>query len=298
MLAAVLLAAAFFTPPLAPPSPDAVLAKIAELVLRARLKEASLVQVTVDGGTSDLLEGTAEVGSVSVSGRGWCTPLQLSCRSLQLTVGQTAVDLKELLGRQQITLLRPAIGSATMHFTAADWDRLLQHQNFAAAMQARRRAVPLSVRKLAFGRGTVLRPPGRRRAAEGVRGGTGDIEFPVCLDDAWHDVTLFQSASGEALAECRPREEPARAESEAGAVAGEAGAVAGEAARWIGSFFDELVLDLDGVELRFSELRVLDGEGRGSEPAATAGARGREPQVQLDLSVCVRRCPSPLEINF
>ena len=131
MLPLLLSSAAF----LAPPSPDVLLARAAELVLRARLSERDEVRVQVSGG-SRMLSGGVE--AVSVHGTRWCTPLRLSCRRIDLSVGRTDVDLPSLVSRQRIVLRRPAEGSASIFFSARDWDNFLAHPQMAVAVAARR----------------------------------------------------------------------------------------------------------------------------------------------------------------
>lgn len=252
MLPLLLSSAAF----LAPPSPDVLLARAAELVLRARLSERDEVRVQVSGG-SRMLSGGVE--AVSVHGTRWCTPLRLSCRRIDLSVGRTDVDLPSLVSRQRIVLRRPAEGSASIFFSARDWDNFLAHPQMAVAVAARRGRSGAPA--VAFGSGTELRP--------GSDGGA--VRFPVRWGDEPLVATLSHGADGSARCEVEPAAD---------------GVGSAAAAAWLGSFFDELLLDLDGCELGYRELAVR----------AAAGAASQS-ELALSLSVCVRRFPS-LNINF
>ena len=84
-----------------------------------------------------LLQGG--VKSVRVRGKGWCTPLQLSCSSLDVAVGSTKIDVGALVTKQAILLQQPARGSAEISFTARDWDQFLVHPLMTEAI-ARREA--------------------------------------------------------------------------------------------------------------------------------------------------------------
>ena len=259
MLLALNLATFALFPGLAPPpSPDGLLSKVAELILRARLRECESCEIAVDAQPSSLLGGA--VDGVRVNGKRWCTPLKLSCDSLDVQVGQTSVDFSALVTKQRIDLKRPAEGSATIKFTAEDWDNFLLHPGFKEIVTRRRRTDPTPP-DFAFSRkgGTRMLPS------------AGSIAFPVRWDGATLMATLSQRADGrvECAATCSKAPE--------GSPAWQGDSPAGP---WLAQTFENLVLDLDGCELSFRKLRV--------EPSEL---------LVLELGVCVRSFPS-LDINF
>jgi hypothetical protein len=73
---------------------------------------------------------------------------------------------------------------------------------------------------------------------------------------------------------------------------GDAGDEVGAAAL-LGTFFRELAIDLQGVELRFESLALLPPHS----PAAAPAPRQPEPVIDLSLALRVRQFP-PLNLGF
>ena len=246
LLATVLLGPASLFPSLAPPPPGELLSKVAEIVLRARLRECGAVQVQVKD-TGGLLFGSVE--GVRVSGRRWSTPLKLSCRSLDVSVGRTAIDFGALAAKQRIVLQRPSTGKAEISFTADDWDSFLAHPLFQAAVAAKCAATSANV---VFVRG------GTRLCREDET-----VVFPVRWCGELCDARLSQAGGRATIVLQREAD-------------GEGGQMGSD---WLTALFNELVIDLDGCELRFLQLRFSDD------------------QLSLALDVRVRSFPS-LDVNF
>ena len=249
VLAGVLLSSVGLFPSIAPPRPDELLSRVAELVLRARLRESKEIRVDVkDGGA--MLFGTVE--GVTVTGRGWCTPQRLSCRTLDMKVGKTAIDFGALASQRRIVMQKPSIGSADISFSAADWSNFLSHPLFTAAVAGRIRTT--NAPSVAFSRG------GARLMPDGV-------SFPLQWGDTTLSARLWQPPGSEALVEATETS------------GGEPNA---EASAWLQALFNELVLDLDGCALSFQSLKLLPGQG--GDPAACT--------LALNLAMRVRSFPS------
>ena len=76
------MGAALFPSPLT--QPTSLIASTAELILRARLRTVTSVDVDVDGSGPELLGGGVQ--GVRIRGTNWCTPMSLSCRTLDISV--------------------------------------------------------------------------------------------------------------------------------------------------------------------------------------------------------------------
>lgn len=244
---------------LMPPAPSKLLADAAEFILRRRLKEVITVDVSVDAEPAQMLGGAVQ--GVNIRGNGWCTPLRLSCRSLDLSVGETAIDFAALLSKQQILLKRPALGSADISFSAEDWGCFLVHPRLKDWLAERREATGAPA--ITFVRAKTRILP------------SGAVEFPVKWDGAEMRAELSQRQDGSVLVEARPWRATDDTSQELLDAAG----------AWLADFFATLTVDLDGCELRFRRLSA-------SAPAADTPAL-----LDLALDVRVRSFPS-LEINF
>ena len=162
-------------PPLAPPRPDELLSKVAEFVLRAKLRECSEINVSVkDGG--GMLFGSVE--GVSVQGRGWSSAQRLSCRTLDMQVGKTVIDFSALATQRKIVMQKPSIGAADMTFTAADWGNFLMHPLFTANVAA-------EIARTAA--------PAVRFSRTGVRLLPDSVLFPIQWDGTTLNAKLFVS---------------------------------------------------------------------------------------------------------
>lgn len=247
--------------PFAPPDPvSQALSGVAKIVLESRLQELQSVDVQVRASPLAILSGG--VDGVRVSGRGWCTPMRLSCRELDVSVGRTAIDVQALVSSRRILLQRAAEGDATMVFSGADWQHFLEHPLMAAAIANRRCTLPCPCISFAGSR-AVVRPDG--------------VEFTLRWGEHALQARLYQRQGGQVVASVRADDlvvvEPAAAAADVDAD------TARLAAMWIVGLFENLVLDLDGCELRFRSLR-----------AATD-------KLELRLGVRIRSFPS-LDITF
>jgi hypothetical protein len=256
---------ALLTPRLAPP-PDPLslaLSGAAKLVLESRLQEVQSVEVHVRASPLSIMGGG--VDGVRVIGRGWCTPMRLSCRILDVSVGRTVIDVEALVRSRRILLRRAAMGDATMVFNGIDWQNFLEHPLMVAAIADRRLAAPCP--KISFA--------GASRRAAVVR--DDGVEFALRWGESSLVARLHQRLGDRVMASVRAVDHDAIKPS--AALADVDADNARRAASWIVDFFEGLVLDLDGCELRFRSLG-----------AATD-------RLELRLDVRVRSFPS-LDVNF
>ena len=221
----------FFTAPAAAlmplAQPSSLLARTAEVILRARLRTAASVQVDVDAKPQELLSGGFR--GVRVVGADWCTPMRLSCRALDVSVGTARIDFGSLVTKQRILMQTAAVGQASIVFDEADWGNFIVHplMSEALARYARGQVSPPAVR---LAKGATLTPTAA----------TMSIQW----DGAPLLATLTQRPGAPATVSVEP--------------------ACDTAASFMSAFFNSLTIDLDGCELRFSSLSIGPGRSRGS----------------------------------
>jgi len=220
----MLVFASAATPCLFPSPPadatGALIARVAELALRARLRSASLVEVDVRSNAFEILSG--RVQGVGVRGTAWRTPLDLSCSALNFDVGATEVDLPAVVSKQRILLKRPATGEAVVSFSGSDWASFLAHPLVADAVT--RAKLPVS-----FGR-------------DGAMVSADAVEFVArWRDSGVEDVIRLSQAPSQPVV---------------GVAAGGDDADAAARAAALAEFFGSIKLDLDGCELKFRSMAV------------------------------------------
>ncbi|KAL1520437.1 hypothetical protein AB1Y20_022019 [Prymnesium parvum] len=246
-----------------PTQPTRLIAHAAELVLRSKLRECGAVAVHVDGRPSDLLQG--RVFGVRVAGRSWCTPQRLSCRSLEVEVGRTSLDLPQLVQTARIQLREPALGAARVLFSPRDWDNFLHHPLLVDALRRRRR-------RAAAGEWEFVRGASFDRAA-------GCVRFHArCGGRAV--VCVLSQPAGRVKVKCSLAEEEGARVSGSELEAMAAG---------LEEFFTGLRMDLDGCLLSFRSMAIVREPPRAlRETRSTPGLL-----LELTLDVRVERFPSP-----
>lgn len=95
--------------PSAPSSPgvsSTIISQLAERALKRRLRDQSGVTCDVTANSGDMLF-KGKVGPVTVKGKGWQSPLGLTCRALEATVETCELDMGRVLSSQKLVLTTP-----------------------------------------------------------------------------------------------------------------------------------------------------------------------------------------------
>jgi hypothetical protein len=128
-------AAAHCTPPTSSIHPSRQTADLLEsvtcLALRSRLRECGGVTASICCDAWSLLQG--RVNGVRLTGEGWRSPLNLTARHLEATVGEAVLDITAVLLQRRIVLTNVPVGTARVVFDAPDLGNFLVHPLMAAA---------------------------------------------------------------------------------------------------------------------------------------------------------------------
>lgn len=238
---------------LGPPLGDVggVLNVAAEVALKSRLRAWTAVSPSIVANVGDVMQG--RVAGVTIRGRGWRSPLGLSCRTLEVAVPRGAgIDVDALFQRQRILLSAPVTGDGVVVLDARDFDAFLSHPR-----------MPSPGRDLAF------RAGGARGAPCEVDPKRGVVRFSCAsLPDGNVLRCELQGGAGK----------PVVRVVDAGQGAGVGVADYEGVGERLGRFFADLVFELDGTFLQFRRMEV---------------APGPSPTITLDVSVRVEKFPSP-----
>ena len=222
--------------------PAAVVARLAEAALASPLvlKRCDDVRVVVD---ADLARALAlgELGGARVRGRGWSSPRDLTARDVELVARDVRVDWSAAMAMRGVVLTRPARGEARLTLDGRDFENFLRH--------------PLA-----------------RRAArdEPFEFERGDVASD---DDGYLECDVVMRDGG---ARRTVRMRPGEGSTVRATSRGDGDETLERA---LETFFERLVLDLDGTELRYRDM--------------TIDARATAPTVTFELDLCVKRFPSP-----
>eukprot|EP00271_Cylindrocystis_brebissonii_P015522 TRINITY_DN38438_c0_g1_i1.p1 TRINITY_DN38438_c0_g1~~TRINITY_DN38438_c0_g1_i1.p1 ORF type:complete len:394 (-),score=48.74 TRINITY_DN38438_c0_g1_i1:297-1478(-) len=301
-----------------------LLAGVATVALKSRLRAYDVVETQIDCSLRGLLQGY--VKGVRIVGAGWQSPLELTCRDLEVTVTDVQLDVKALVSKQMITLLKPPIGRASIGFNSTDFANFLAHPLMVVASEVAFSGSPF--RFLPSQGAEVKRQTSHPVSSTGhvvafkgflpSHNAGYSIEMGVDKDDptkviinARADVRSQRQMGSMAFVRAsnsQLRDQPVEyevAESANSKLVGGGTSAHGlqgssgldpmgdlvkiredEIARSLESFFGNLMLELDGTKMKFAGMRFYQ-----RERSDAAGAK--EVVVGLDLDVQVRNFPPP-----
>ena len=231
--------------------PAVAISSVAEAALKTPLvlKSYGSVRVVIDAPIEAAI-ARGEVRRVEITGTAWSSPRSLTCRNIEFIVDEpSALDVEAAVGMRGILLKRPARGSARLTFDSSDFGNFLSHPLLRAAAAAARRDE--GGFDFVFEGGETAR---------------------VCGDEGYLEYSGVVGGSGERRTiRMRPME-GSRVDAHL------VGADADETfERSMASFFERLVIDLEGTELRYRDMTI--------DPARST--------VDFELDLCVRKFPSP-----
>jgi len=257
-----------FSKPTARSSPSSsvtstFISQLACMALKRRLEDQTHVSCDLTAESNNLLFG--KVGPVTVKGRGWRSPLGLTCRAIEATVNECTLDMGRVISNQKLVLTTPAEGRAMVALSATDFGNFITHPLMKPP------SPPINTssdtNKLLFLREDVS-----------LDASTGSVVFfGTYAGSKWKFTLQRDSDSGK-----KAKIEAALVESSRGND-DEAGidydAIQQSLALTTSNFFNEMVFELDGTFLSFEDMMLTP--------------KGREPSVMLSLSILVRKFPSP-----
>eukprot|EP00873_Tetraselmis_striata_P023934 jgi/Tetstr1/444198/TSEL_032092.t1 len=199
-----------------------LLEKCFEVALKNRLDAWQLIDAKVDCNTFGLLGGV--LNGFLVRGLGWVTPMGMTVRLFEVSLGETRIDIGNALATQQIAFASTPTGSARLVFNAADFGNLFRHPLMKTL------AATAGVIKIAG----IWHGDGNRYQIIAEPNEYGRVNVTASLD-------LPENAS--AFMDGPPQQSPS----------------ASVVANGLGHFFNNLALDLDGPVMTFRSMQVRKG---------------------------------------
>jgi len=222
--------------------------------LKRRLKDNTKVECNVNVDTNELMRG--KVGPVTVKGRKWMSPLGLSCRSIEAIVDQCSLDMASMIQNRKLHLNVPARGSAMVALDAVDFGRFLSYP--------------------------LLETPSFRH---------NDVDHNIELlkdkisIEPEHNTVVFHIELLQGIWRCELQRAPNGAKIQVSFVEGIGDLSIGEISllekglsKTMSSFFNELVINLDGSFIHFKDMMVT--------------SNSKFPFVILSLELMVKKFPS------
>eukprot|EP00526_Cylindrotheca_closterium_P017513 CAMPEP_0113635786 /NCGR_PEP_ID=MMETSP0017_2-20120614/18658_1 /TAXON_ID=2856 /ORGANISM="Cylindrotheca closterium" /LENGTH=310 /DNA_ID=CAMNT_0000546589 /DNA_START=61 /DNA_END=993 /DNA_ORIENTATION=+ /assembly_acc=CAM_ASM_000147 len=236
-----------------------LISQLAVGALKLRLHSQTHVDCDVTASPSTVLRG--QIGPVTVKGRGWGSRLGLTCRVIEATVDQCELDMGRVVSKRKLVLNVPAEGRAMVALNSDDFGKFITHP--------------------------LMKPPGIVGDASEDDSRLEFMKENVSLDAKTGIVTFFGTYLGQTWQFTLQRgsdEEKAlikaslhkSSQSDANA---DWESVARQLTEITSKFFNEMVFELDGTFLSFSDM-MLTG-------------KGQEPIIMLSLGILVKKFPSP-----
>lgn len=233
---------------------SSLISHLAECALQLRLHSHSGVSCDVSADPARML-ASGSVGPVTVKGRGWKSPLGLTCRAIEATVETCQLDFGRVIRDRKLRLTKPAKGKAMVALTSEDFGNFITHPLLKSQIP--------QVNGFQLLKDNVL-----------VDGGSNQVIFHGEAQGSRYQCTLTRrGASGGALVQVQ---QMSTSDSDSSAEQ-----MSKELSSRLSQFFNQLVFELDGTFLRFHDMMIM--APRNSGPTT----------LMLALSIEVHKFPSP-----
>ncbi|CAJ1966941.1 unnamed protein product [Cylindrotheca closterium] len=238
---------------------SSLISQLAIGALKLRLHSQTHVACDVMASPSTVLRG--QIGPVTVQGRGWGSRLGLTCRVIEATVDQCELDMGRVVANRKLVLTVPAEGRAMVALNAVDFGNFITHP--------------------------LMKPPGIVGSASEDDNRLEFMKENVSLDPKKGVVTFFGKYMGQTWQftlqrgsdEQKALIKATLQKSSESDTCTDWENVARQLAALTSKFFNEMVFELDGTFLSFSDMMLTD--------------KGNEPTIMLSLGILVKKFPSP-----
>jgi len=244
------------------------ISQLACMALKRRLEDHTHVSCDLTADSNNLLFG--RVGPVTVKGRGWESPLGLTCRAIEATVNECKLDMGRVVSNQKLVLTTPAEGRAMVALSARDFGNFITHPlikppsppiNFDNNI-----VTQISESRLTFEKENVF-----------VNPSTGSVTFFGNYGGSKWKFTLQRCSDSAQKAKIHTTLAEKYGNSDIPKSKYEG--IEKELSICTSRFFNEMVFDLDGTFLSFEDMMLTD--------------KGQESSVMLSLRITVKKFPSP-----
>jgi hypothetical protein len=261
-----------------------LISQLAVVALKIRLTKHSGVSCDVTASSKNLFLNSS-IGPVTVRGRGWSSPLGLTCRAIDATVETCTLDMNSVVRKRKLILITPAVGKAMVALNPKDFGSFLTHPLLTAPSLS----LPLS-------NANAVESQSQSREQFEFSGDDVEIShengvvvfYGTCIGEKWR-CELMRGENGSKRAEIQVSRVPSSV-IESTSSAGETQAQEGdvnfdsielELSTVVQDFFNDLVFELDGTFLSFQDMKVHRPKDNG------------EANVLMALGITVKKFPSP-----
>eukprot|EP00586_Coscinodiscus_wailesii_P011541 CAMPEP_0172509622 /NCGR_PEP_ID=MMETSP1066-20121228/221738_1 /TAXON_ID=671091 /ORGANISM="Coscinodiscus wailesii, Strain CCMP2513" /LENGTH=284 /DNA_ID=CAMNT_0013288201 /DNA_START=145 /DNA_END=999 /DNA_ORIENTATION=- len=230
---------------------------LAVAALKLRRKDQTSVKCFVNSSPSEIIRGRLE--KATVTGKGWSSPLGLTCRAIEATVTNCELDMGKVLSKRKLHLVIPAKGDAMIAMNNFDFGSFITHP----LLKAPQHKFLGELRDFEFLKDDVSINPVNK-----------SVQFyGVFLGEKWK-CSLERPTNGGANVIVSPTNLSSRMLDE-----DMVPALSTELSRLITDFFTRLEFNLDGTILSFRDMMLT--------------SKGASPNIMFALKITVKKFPSP-----
>jgi len=245
-----------------------LISQLACMALKRRLEDHKHVSCDLTADSNHLLLG--RVGPVTVKGRGWESPLGLTCRAIEATVNECKLDMGRVISNQKLVLTTPAEGRAMVALSARDFGNFITHPLIKP---------PSPLMDIDKSSSALTRKSALTFENENVSLNTraGSVVFYGNYGGLRWKFTLQRDSDSPRRAKIHTTlaEDHNYSKFSNNIYKGIEEGLASTTSQ----FFNEMVFDLDGTFLSFEDMMLTD--------------KGKESSVMLSLRIMVKKFPSP-----
>lgn len=281
-----------------------LISSLAIIALKLRLKSQSSVRCTVQSSSKDLLLKQS-VGPVSVKGRDWVSPLQLTCKAIQADVNTCLLDMNSVLTKRKLILLEPAKGTAMIAFNNVDFGNFLHHPLLQVQAPlltssdildgaSANTSASLDETKFVFLKNDI--------EIQNDSNGEGYVTFyGQCMGQRWKCILKRETSNSKGggggggdkannIADIKVVHDEEE-ENNSSLSEGVIQSLEMELTMIVTSFFNELVFELDGTFLAFKDLKFHTPKKK--KQSNNNNTSEEETNVLFALDITVKKFPSP-----
>jgi len=259
---------------------SSLISNAAIVALKLRLARHSGVACEVNASSSNIIFNRT-IGPVSVKGRGWESPLGLSCRAIEANVDRCSLDMNRVIRDKKLSLIEPAMGKAMIALDATDFGNFITHPLLKAQ-------TPCISGKQEHGFFEFLKEDVDIIANPNNKEDEGLVIFyGNCLGERWRCELRRGAVNAASSNQAIIKVMPASSNSASSHSLQEESR---ELSTLITLFFNSLVFELGGTYLSFKDLFIT------SSSKSKSNDRSREAsntQVLISLAIKVKKFPSP-----
>lgn len=263
-----------------------LISQLAVVALKLRLAQHSGVSCDVNASSKNLFLKSS-VGPVTVRGRGWESPLGLTCRAIDANVETCTLDMNSVLNKRKLILVTPAVGKAMVALDPKDFGSFLTHPLLTAQSPSLRTSIDEDKAEAEANASRRTFEFSDKDVEITDEDGGVVVFYGNCMGERWRcELMRGSNASKKAVINVSHEfvSSTSRIEEEESLRDLNIHLIEDELESILATFFNELVFELDGTFLSFQDMKIHRPKN---------SVKHDDANVLIALGITVKKFPSP-----